>query len=186
MHLAYKNYVESLNVKTVSVSKSKCIESADVHVSPCVFSKALVMILRLTPLDSAWLLSLAPALATRLVDWQTHARAATDTTMSSVVIMKLWLRRDSSQGFHFKMVKMFEFLRNLRTTNRRNDAPTSPTVTIQVSPPPAEEEDRAQWKSPVQFFMTILGFCVGLGNIWRFPYLCQKNGGGKFLASEAS
>ena len=81
---------------------------------------------------------------------------------------------------------MLEFLRNLNpnnrttATNRRNDAPTVPTVTIEVSPP-AEEEDRAQWKSPVQFFMTILGFCVGLGNIWRFPYLCQKNGGGKFV-----
>lgn len=42
-------------------------------------------------------------------------------------------------------------------------------------------DDRVQWGNPLQFFFTILGFCVGLGNIWRFPYLCQQNGGGKFI-----
>lgn len=41
------------------------------------------------------------------------------------------------------------------------------------------EEERVQWGNSLQFFFTVLGFCVGLGNIWRFPYLCQANGGGK-------
>ncbi|KAF6197705.1 hypothetical protein GE061_008671, partial [Apolygus lucorum] len=52
---------------------------------------------------------------------------------------------------------------------------------VQVVINDADEAPRAAWDNKVQFMLSIIGYSVGLGNIWRFPYLCQQNGGGAFL-----
>lgn len=45
-----------------------------------------------------------------------------------------------------------------------------------------EMEERGQWSSKMEFLLSVAGEIIGLGNVWRFPYLCYKNGGGKFIA----
>lgn len=81
---------------------------------------------------------------------------------------------------------------NLTVPQTGNEVPpkegAKPSATEQKAAPKAavsveieDKSDRGGWGNKIEFILATVGFAVGLGNVWRFPYLCQKNGGGSLI-----
>ena len=60
--------------------------------------------------------------------------------------------------------------------NNKDDEEEKKSVTSEDSHPPRED-----WGHKADYLLAAIGYAVDLSNVWRFPYLCYRNGGGRYM-----
>ncbi|RWS20267.1 serotonin transporter variant-like protein [Leptotrombidium deliense] len=91
-------------------------------------------------------------------------------SLESAVILSSSKTEIGVQTSNSLLSNIFEQLNAKRKHNIGNSVPCNTDKVTDVT-------DRDTWDKKAEFLLAVIGFAVDLGNVWRFPFVCYRNGG---------
>lgn len=70
---------------------------------------------------------------------------------------------------------------SVKTFLKEADVDNTEKISSSSSGSQEETTDRGNWGNKMEFVLSCLSYAVGLGNVWRFPYVCYRNGAGQCI-----